>query len=199
MLLLAGPAAYPWYVRPTETTMRNLALPALLAAITANHVQTVTPGTYDFRVCADACSTPGAREIARGVLVLFADSAALSESIRASGLLVENRIFRFSASAESANACFKVHSREGYVGDREFYLGIIPRSVTRWRISNDSASIQMYRSPDAAYHFTWVASGEMRDSIVGIGVQHDCCGPKAGPFGIFIARRRGAPDARHCA
>ena len=158
--------------------------------------QAVVPGTYNFRVCDQPC-TASSREIATGILVLFADSTAFAESLKANAHALPDRLLEYMVRRPMPNACFKVEKRERYVDGREYYFGIFPRSTTRWIERNDSVSLSVYSSPDANHILKWMRS-RSEDSFTGIGIQGDCCSDLHGPFGAFVAIRRGPPDTLNC-
>jgi hypothetical protein len=158
--------------------------------------QAVVPGTYSFRVCDQPC-TASSRDIATGILVLFADSTAFAESLKANAHALPNQVFERLPQRLMPNACFKVEKRERYVDGREYYFGITPRSTTRWIERNDSVLLPVYSSPDANHVLKWMRS-RWPDSFTGIGIQGDCCSDLHGPFGAFVAIRRGPPDTLNC-
>src|SRR5688500_9680094 len=79
--------------------------------------QVVVPGTYDLRVCDGPCAN-ATRDIAAGVLVLFAVSIGFAESLESNAHDLVNRLLRPTAKPPMPNACFKVDKREKYVNGR---------------------------------------------------------------------------------
>ncbi|MEX2284398.1 MAG: hypothetical protein WEE89_18055 [Gemmatimonadota bacterium] len=120
--------------------------------------QVVVPGTYDFRVCDGPCANATSRDLAAGVLVLFADSIGFAESLKSNAHDLVNRLLHPAAKPPMPNACFKVDKRERYVNGREYYFGIIPRSTTVWTARNHSVSVIVYSSPDANHFLKWSLS-----------------------------------------
>src|SRR5688572_3724081 len=170
---------------------------AILCAAPARS-QTVSPGTYRFRLCEAVCSTDSMTVIARGVLVLFPDSVGISDSVRISGTEASRAAARHLLRGVTApNACFRVDARRESVRGRELYLGIISNGLSRWGVRNDSISVLMYASPDAFFRLIGTPSDSA--SIRGIGMQLHCCGDGWAPFGVLIAERTGPPRVGDCA
>lgn len=134
--------------------MRLFKMVAMVACVTAipdDRLSGQEPGdvagTYEFRIL----SADGAAVLARGQFVLVTDTVNLDE-IDAAVLSPARERSRWLLQwgEVSARACFGFEESPEYVGEREFYGGIIRSGLSTWTVENDEIRIAVYQSPDAS-------------------------------------------------
>jgi hypothetical protein len=134
-----------------------------------------------------------ARAVGEAIVVLFDDSTAAQERIRAAlGALRQVRY-----RPQPVTACFRIVRRQRRIGDESFLFGATPSGATRVIKNTDGRfSLPMFASPDAGYDLVWSSPGRLTNGEGWSGAP-----PPDRPWhrnAFFVAAYLGAPDTFEC-
>jgi hypothetical protein len=153
--------------------------------------QSLVPGTYELRACAQPCSPRVGLSEVVGTLVLAESPFALERVPPAVRRRIQESAEWLLVALEDhePNACFALGR------SRRSFLGASPVGVTEWRVANDTLSVLLWTSPDAGYVAQFALSGS---PLIGRGYSWVPGIDYHATDELLLLSRRGPPDLDRC-